>query len=391
MPKATTTFSISVGPMPAWYPAWQGPGVIKEIPNSSFATGIAQNGWTAPPDPAPGGTSWPRGLYAFSGGTVGYINAQPYFLLCGGGHATTSDNSIYAFGPLYGPGSDTPSWSRYGPLSADADIVTCQDRYLDGRPSSRHTAGDFSYGVGSDGKARIIMTWVNSWYCGNGGAHPGTDVFDMEAQEWDGAKSPPINHPAHSLRPAVHSCGVFHPHTGLWYSKGRGSDANSLASYDPVTLTYTNIRFSGLGQQYDSSICTMGPRNYVYFFKSSTDSHGRIDVTTGVGEDWGQNPPSNTRSTVAYDSVQDRIYTPTTGVAPSPTNQNMPPGTKTVAWFDASAGTNPTWQSEIFNGDTPDQQISAGTFGRWSFIPELKGFLLNNAYDSSVYFYKTSP
>ena len=390
MPKVTTTFSITIGPMPVWYPGWSSPGVITAIPNSTLEAAIAANGWRAD-DPVSGGTDWPMGLYAFSGGTVVYLAGQPYYAICGGGHGTHADNSIYAFGPLFGTGADAPEWTRIGAQSATADLRTCVQHNADGRPTSRHTVGDFSYGLGSDGKGRIVMLWKNSVYCGNGGTSAGIDVFDVDAREWDNAKNPAVTHGSHPLDPETHAMSAYHPHTGLWYGKGKGGRSGSFGSYDPVTRNFTPINYTGYGSSYDSAMTAMGPRNYLYFCKGPGDQMGRVNVSTGVAEQWGNsNFPSGSGKAVAYDSLQDRLYIPTPGVAPLNTNRNMPAGSPTVSWLDASASSNPSWVAETFSGDTPDQQQIAGTFGRWSFVPELKGFLLNNAHDSPIYLYRTS-
>ncbi|MEM9386265.1 MAG: hypothetical protein AAGA68_14485 [Pseudomonadota bacterium] len=383
MAGVETSFSITVGTLPDWYPDWQAPGVIRAIPNSSLDQAITDNGWTEPTDIVAGGTGWPRGLYSFSGGTVAYLDGQPYLCVCGGGHATHADNSIYAFGPLFGTNSSTPQWRRWGAQSANEDILTCVARNADGRPTSRHTVGDFSFGLD-----RIVMLWSNSPYCADGGTVADIDVFDVVAGEWDAAKASPVTHSPHGLFPATHSMSTFHPHTGLFYAKGKGARDDSFGAYDPISRTWADIAFSGDGSPNDCAICTMGPRDYLFFLKETGRNAGRINVQTGVGELWGGPVPTNTKAAVAYDTRQDRIYTPTTGVTDA--NQNMPAGSNTVAWLDAGGSASTPWVTETFHGDTPDQQRTGGTFGRWSYVPELAGFVLNNAHDSQIYFYRTS-
>jgi hypothetical protein len=339
------------------------------------------NGWENGNDIVSGGSGWPEGLYAWSGGCVAYVRGQAYFCIFGGGHAIGPDNSIYAFGPLFGTGSDTPAWSRLGPQSPDSAVRDCQQRYADGRPSARHSI-DLCYG-----KGYIMLLWQNARYCSGGGTTPGIDAFDVAAGEWDQAKSPPRTHQNHNLPDVTHSPGCFHPHDGLFYAKGSGS---GFGSYDPVSRVFNDIEPSGPTQASDSFMCTLGPRDYLFCARASGDPSIRINTKTGACQSWATSGfPGRTESAFAYDSARDRIYTPTTGVSSNISGQ--PAGSKTVAWFNAGATSSPTWVAETFNGDTPDQQVSTGTYGRWAYIPELRGFVLNNGYDSPIYFYRTSP
>jgi hypothetical protein len=386
---------ICFGADPSWYPAWQAPGVIKTIPNSTLEAAIAANGWSAP-DPVSGGTGWPRGLWAYSGGCVGYIQGQPYVMISGGGHATHGDNSIYAFGPLYGQGSDTPQWSRISTQSAASAIQgsrqggsglgSCPQLYSDNRPSSRHTVGDFNYHP----TGYIVMMWVNSSYCSNAAGGPGCpiDVFDIAAGEWETAKNPRVTRDCNTLTHMNHSPSCYHAHDGFLYAIGRGA-SNNFGRYDLVNDVFRALPFSGPGCKYDGRLISMGPRDYVYFHKNSGDNACRVNTQTGVSEYWAHPTPSGSGSASDYDALQDRVYLCLPGITTAGAD-NMPDGTKQMAWIDAGAASSPSWTIETFHGDTPHQTGQWSGWGHFSYVKELRGFAYAPAYDSPVFVYRTS-
>jgi hypothetical protein len=386
---------MGFGADPSWYPAWQAPGIIKAIPNSTLKAAIAANGWTAP-DPVAGGTGWPKGLWAYSGACVGYIQDQPYVMVSGGGHATHGDNSIYAFGPLYGQGSDTPHWSRISTQSAASAIQgsrqggsglgVCPQLYSDNRPSSRHTVGDFNYHPAG----YIVMMWVNSSYCSNAAGGPACpiDVFDIKAGEWETAKTPRVNRDCNTLNQMNHSPSCYHIHDGYLYAIGKGT-SNNFGRYDLVNDVFKALPFSGPGCKYAGRIISMGPRDYLYCHKNSGDNAIRVNTQTGVSGLWAYPTPNGSGSASDYDALQDRVYMCLPGITTDGAD-NMPDGTKQVAWIDAGATSSPSWTIETLNGDTPHQTGQWSGWGHFSYVKELRGFAYSPAYDSPVFIYCTA-
>jgi hypothetical protein len=229
-----------------------------------------------------------------------------------------------------------------------------------------------------------MLLWVNAQYCGAGGNYAGIDAFDVAAGEWDNAKTPAINHSSHGLDGVTHSPACYHAFDNRFYIKGSGGD---FGRYDPVSRTFQNIGHSGSTQGSDAYMVTLGARTFLYSARHSSDPAIRINTQTGAATSWAV-PPSGTSAAFAYDSIQDRIYTPTTGVDSDVDDHE--PGNRTVSWFDAGATSTPSWTGQTFNGSQPDTQASTGTFGRCAFVPEIKGFVLNNGVDSETYFYRTS-
>jgi hypothetical protein len=67
-------------------------------------------------------------------------------------------------------------------------------------------------------------------------------------------------------------------------------------------------------------------------------------------------------------------------------------GSLQVRTLDAAslaAGGSPTWQTRTFTGTTPASGHGTGTFGRFQYIPELKGYLVCPTTASGVYFYRS--
>ncbi|MEM9187577.1 MAG: hypothetical protein AAGF12_00275 [Myxococcota bacterium] len=401
--------------LPSWYPAWQNPGVIVAIPSSGTVPGGGSFGdssllaaqearvgtsedWTPPDDVIAGGSLWPYNLFGYSGGTVAYMGGQPYLCVMGGGHLNGPDNSIYAFGPLYGPGADNPQWSQLSSQSRESHLRTCTQHNADGRPTARHTSGDFSYGAG-----KICMLWMNSVHCGPGGVSRGVDVYDVASGDWDEARG--ISHPdtGDFRRIKQHSNSVYVPTTGLFYS----ITGQTIGAYNPFGRTVDGVeprswrnegtmRSGGVGG--DSMCCPMGDMggglaDTVFAFDrgpgSSTEPQ-KINVRSAESTSWATaDYPRGSAQAVAYDSHQERLYALNSGVSSSPNNRTLEPGTRDVAWVSVH-GDNPTWNHETFHGDTPPQQVTAGTYGRWSYVKELRGFVVVNHAGSSVYFYRVT-
>ena len=102
--------------------------------------------------------------------------------------------------------------------------------------------------------------------------------------------------------------------------------------------------------------------------------HLLIDLTNGNGVQPGDSGAPPIKSGYAYERDLKRVVAHGSN-------------SRTVYFFDTTTG---TWSQKQFSGDTPDSAQANGTFGRWQYVPELRGCVLVNSTSSPVYFYRTA-
>jgi hypothetical protein len=292
------------------------------------------------------------------------IGGQRYQVCYGGGHADGAWNGLVKFGPLNGAGSDAPRWSIFLAASASS-AVRDSFTYSDGRQSAIHSynlpcgVGDTVYVLATDAKYRD-------------GGH---------------------NHNAFRFSPSGFA--------QLATNSGRGDYYSACAHYQGyiytcpgggqggfATLTVYNIA----NNSYTSSGSSIAVQNYA---SAAVDTNrGRLfEVTGGQSLYWElTNPasPSNRRTGLPTPSsnTYGLCYDPDTDQFISAISGSL--SVRTIDAASLAAGGTPSWQTRTFTGTTPSSGHSQGTYGRFQYIPELKGYLICPTSTSGVFFYRSA-
>lgn len=348
---------IPPSPPPSWYPAV---GVCVEIPGTgtigSAARAMGANSYI--------GIDPDNIVDPWSGGAIVYIGGQPYLVVMGGGHGDSSFNGIVKYGPLYGANSNLPSWTPFLAASAVGDVVSSAT-YLDGRQSSVHTynnlvgVGDTLFSVRTDG------------YFQTGFSSP------------LGFKFTPSGQASIASYPGGAQFNAAAHYNGSIYTIGGNSAFDRLRIYNIAGNSYTSEANADIALS-----------NYVGAAIDST--RGRLLVIGGPGGGaltesayWNLSGfartlnvtrPSNWIYSLEYDPDRDAFV-------------SLQSASLTLLEASASAlaaGSGATWVGRTFTGATPPAVPAQGGFGRFRYVPELKGYVLAPGLESPVYFFRSA-
>jgi hypothetical protein len=345
--------------VPSWLPAV---GVCVEI-SSGTTVGSAVR--------AMGGNSYPGTdpdniVDPWSGGAVVYVSGKPYLVVMGGGHGDSSFNGSVKFGPLYGSGSSTPTWTPFLAGSAVGAVVE-SPTYTDGRQASTHSYNNL-VGVGST----LYSMRTDAYYSGAGNSSPLGFAFTTAGQT------------AIASYPGGGQFNAAAHYSGNIYVIGGNTSWDRLRIYNIAGNSYTSE--AGADLSFD---------NYVSMAVDST--RGRLLV---IG---GSDPAGSTTGSAYYNlstlSRQLNVarpagyafaleYDPDRDVFVSPQA-----GSATVREASASAlaaGSGATWTTRTFTGATPPSGAAGRIYGRFRHVPELKGYILVPGLESSVYFFRSA-
>jgi hypothetical protein len=330
------------------------PGQWYEIPNTHLADVAAS--------PSPGG-----GI----GGIIGAWSSGAYdtkrnrLIVFGGGHGDYAGNEIYAFSMV------SFTWKRLNNPSAfppgDEDNASFSQQHPDGAPISRHTYDYLEY-----------VPSVDRFFVGGGsglwkdGQHEDdhTYLFNFDTLEWSSNydKDPSYG---------IGSTSALGPDGRVW-QHGAYGDTAVLAAFDATTGKWTRYAFYNAWIGYGRT--------------AEIDPIANKYVLIGEGDlrIWDLNNPN-----------QQHTQPSTTGAAP-PTLHHPgvawdPNAKKIVVWQGGAMVYSldvPTlhWTSTTSTGvnTTPPDAASAGTNGRWRYVPSLKLFVVVNSVNGNVFVYKNS-
>ena len=328
------------------------PGEWYEVPNSQLRAVL--------PRPIPPGNTGPRALMgAWSGGA--YDTKRERLIIWGGGHADYAGNELYVFD------LSSLSWSRiWGPSAEIPPIGAPEEAYPDGNPAARHTYDGLEYIPGID------RFWAQggALYSGSGGAKNDTWTFDFEKRVWERkAKSledrgsivssayDPVTQHIFVQRYTLFM--EYNPMTDIWTKRGAydlGFSAQGVGVMDPKRRKFLIIG---------------GGMVWAYDLKQA----GRLQLqrlhTTGDTTIVQTRYPG-----VEYDPITDKIVgwnggadVYTLDVDTLIWTKHLPAPTNTVI---------------------PGSAASAGTFGRFRYIPSKNVFITVSSIDQNVYIYKFS-
>jgi hypothetical protein len=355
----TANAALPADEIPSWMPAV---GVCVEI-SSGTTVGSAVR--------AMGGNSYPGTdpdniVDPWSGGALVYVSGKPYLVLMGGGHGDSSFNGLVKFGPLYGAGSSTPTWTPFLAGSAVGAVVE-SPTYTDGRQASTHSYNNL-VGVGST----LYSMRTDAYYSGAGNSSPLAFAFTPSGQT------------AIASYPGGGQFNAAAHYAGNIYTIGGNTAFDRLRVYSIAGNSYTSeanadIAFDNyLAGAIDSTRGRMlviggsdpsGPITGSAYYNLSTLSR-ELNVAR----------PANYAFALEYDPDRDVFVSPQAGSA-------------TVREASASAlaaGSGATWTTRTFTGATPPSGAAGRIFGRFRHVPELKGYILVPGLESSVYFFRSA-
>ena len=349
----------SVG-LPSWYPA--SAGQVVQIPGTNTIGDTVR---------ASGGASYPGSgptniVAPWSGGALVTIAQQAYLLAYGGGHGDSSYNGIHKFGPLNGSGSDTPTWSVFlaPSLVSAIQVGVFSHTYLDGRQPSNHTYNGL-IGVG------------DTLYSNSLGMYPANDDTGFFASTTAGQVERAGN-------PAVGNFGAGAHYNGKIYYFASSAQFDRLRIYDIALNTWST----------ESSI-EMAFGNYMRMAIDTTRGailiNAQAIIADGGGAYWPSaatlagrrtgitEAPSNTAS-MEYDADRDVFVSYVSG---------------SLTLYECSAATlaaggDAVWVARTFTGTVLQAAVPQGTFGRFRYVPQLKGYIVTPNIESPTYFFRST-
>lgn len=326
------------------------PGQWYEFPNSKLEPFL--------PNPIPPNWGGPDSIMgAWSGGA--YDTLRDRLIVWGGGHNDYGGNEIYTFDLVTG------TWDRIWGPSLDIPPVggPCNEAYSDGNPASRHTYDGLTYIPEKD------WFWSNggSLFCGSGGASFTTWVFDFQSGQW--MRKPTVPQAGYST---VVVSSAYDPISGNVYHLG----TRTFSEYNPTIDSWT-VR----GEV---------PEGFWATATAAIDPVRRLFVSIGSGQIlvWDLNTWQRINPTISGDRTILNAQAP--GFVYDPISKRF------IGWsggsdlyaLDASTWSWSRIPVDAVNSVTPTNQASAGTFGRFQYIPSLHALIVVNSIYQNVYLFK---
>ncbi|NNF16945.1 MAG: hypothetical protein HKN70_09370 [Gammaproteobacteria bacterium] len=293
-------------------------------------------------------------------------------IVWGGGHGDYWGNEVYVFDV------NSSQWSRLTePSTLGPNSQECTGINPDGRPRSRHTYNnlDFSpelnafisFGNSGTSPANICAdrkTWILPLDSATPEWQLGTDNTLSGATGMGATAYDPVRGTFWHQRSDVGGFGMYDPATHTWQNYGsRALAIYATGAIDP--LRDQMLVIGGTASQafvWDLANPNNPPLNLLSNSTfTSTDTDG-IAGGRGVG--------------LAYDPVVDAFVVWDGGT----TVYTIDPDTWAVSRINADAG----------NTVNPGTAITAGTYGRFRYVPSRNVYILANGVDKDVFFYRLS-
>ena len=331
------------------------PGHWYEVPDSHLA----------PHMPPATGEDWSGAsgiMAAWSGGA--YDSTRDRLVIWGGGHHDYAGNEIYVFDVA------TLGWSRLNDRSADVGGDEASGYYPDGTPRARHTYEYIEYVPAID---RFCSFGGSALFPSGQIGIANVDCFDFDALTWERKADTPSA--------SIGAVAAVDPKTGHVWMQGAGNGL-PLAEYDPQGNGWTShvkepSGWFGYGHtadidaSRDKLVALGGGEVVVWDLGQPATDPVRLQTTGATAIEQAGNPG------VAYDPVSDRIVAWSGGAEVYTLNLD------TSAWeVHPPAATNTV---------IPTAAATNGTYGRFRYVASRNVFIVVNAIDESVYFYKLSP
>lgn len=352
---------------PSWYPASAGT-VVAITPATTAGAAARADGANSY-----GGTDPDDIFDVWSGGALATIDGQEYLLAYGGGHGDSSYDGILQFGPLTGAGSDTPDWSVFLSGCGAANVqfaATCSN----GRQTSIHSYDNME-AVGST----LYVLSTSEHYAS---ANSTSDAYSFTSSGQTSITNGPFGTGGSTRLTTAYS-----PADNRIYVVVGSSTSDILRYYDIAGNSWGSIAGSETLGLF-SSMAIDTTRNALLYVRANGASSGSANSTIYYDIDAatrqsGKNAPANFFAGVLYDAGTDEFVT-------------VIDNSLTVQRLDASAlstsGGNPSWTNRVFTGATPAAGptcTGCGAYGRFQYVPALKGYIYAPSLEADVYFYRS--
>lgn len=348
---------VSVGATPAWAGPLEDlpPGTWLEAPDSHLAPHMAPS----TPDDWGGSASV---MTAWCGGA--YDTKRDRLIIWGGGHHDYAGNEIYVFDIA------TLAWSRLTDRSQDVGGDEASGYYPDGLPRSRHTYDYIQYVPSID---RFCSFGGTGLFPSGQGGVANVDCFDFDTLTWE--------RKADTLSASIGAVSSVDPTNGHAWLQGAGNGL-PLAEWDPQADTWTAHVKEPSGW-------------FTYSHTADIDAKRQKLVAIGGGEVvvWDLTAPSSDPIRLQTSGATTIQEAGNPGVAYDPVSDRI------VAWnggadvytLDLDTAAWELHQPAADNTVMPTSAAANGTYGRFRYVPSKNVFVVVNAIDQDVYFYKLSP
>jgi hypothetical protein len=305
--------------------------------------------------------------HAWNGGFIDTLRNR--YVVMGGGHGDYAGNEIYAF-PLA-----TLRWSRiWGPTPNEFipnQPATIGETYANGDPRSRHTYSGIQYFSSLD----KYFVHGGSLWSGSGGMGGASWFFDPVVSRWTRLGDISVCYPRSSV-----PFTVYDPTANLIYAH----KYNSLCEYNPGTNSWRKRGGYDLGISPNATsvfhpklkqFCLIGGAKGAgqtrCYDMSRSDNRISLETILTTGDKTAENA---SYPGVDYDPISEQIIAWVNGAD--------------VYALDLTAKSWTKIAPAPSNTITPTPKASAGTHGRWRYVPSKNVFILLNDIDEKVYAYR---
>jgi hypothetical protein len=343
--------------LPAWV-ASAGVFEWKAVPGSRLGETEAWTGYKGA-----AGTIGKRGIFAYSGGVVRTRTSELF--IAGGGHLDYAGNEIFSISL----GEDAPAWTRR--IDPSPSTPSNTPYYPDGRPSSRHTYRNLAYSEALD---RIIFFGGAPW--GNKPTYNKlVDSFDPSSNEY-GAPGLIASAP----RPIGGPVGTGMAANGDFYIH-HNSDRH-LYKWEQSTNTWHDLGDRGT-LQYETPYALDTKRNRLFRIPWGSHPAKIFDLNNaGIPSKVEIKGPAaasiDTGASLVYDPVVDVFWL----------WKRNDPNLYRIDAATFSASVQPV------SGPLPTVAYKGAThriYGRFSYVPGLRGLVFMLDETSEVMFIRTAP
>ena len=378
-PTATQTYTATVAGVQASATVTvTAPVLVPSLPQSAI-DGLAPGMWyEAPnshlddagiyPSPKPLGNLTTRAVMDAWGGGA-YDSTRDQLLVHGGGHADYAGNEIYAFSIA------NLTWSRiWGPTPNDQippQPATAGETYFNGDPRSVHSYSGLVY-LPLPNK---LLRYGGSLWSGSGGFSLRLWLFDMATSVWE----PKLDFSNHYIPLCAYDSVTTHVFCELY---------SNLWEYDPVMNTATKRSGASAGyspqggvaiDQKTRQLVFLGLGNgttQVFSYKLDTYPAPLVNHSATISGATEVLTNNQKRPAMAWDDAAQRLVLWNGGTA--------------LYTLDTTTWVITKHEADPANTVTPDLPNSAGTYGRFAYLPSHDVFVLVNRTSGSVYFVKAN-
>lgn len=374
--STTLSFTIAATGDPAWYTAqtasvWGTPG----------STG-----------PAPTLLGLGAGHGIVDGYSGGFVTQSSQYLVLNGGHSDGVPNQVWRFdfnvaAPLF--------VKEFNGSSSLPNVSGTQGNpyYPDGLPAARHTYSNVCYIPtlsGSTNGNRAFLPWMFAVAGDGTGDYKDASSYPLNSQQYDPRDFFPDLPTTQDIRFTYTGWCVWDPVGELVWVSLDGGGFYELWSFNPRTKVYTNFGTSSSNgtEGYTTALVDTSRRVIAVAKDSTIYLHDLLNpgarlvynVTGAPGGSGFEYEPTGRKWVKWAGGKTLNVMTPPTNYRTGDGSLSNPLNPSAVYTF----GTTITPAT----GATPTAGGPQGTYKRFAYIAQPKGFCVLNAYDEQMYFFK---